>query len=81
MDKEVFKNEIKKLLLEAKERDEGYLEISAGRIHRNVGGYPGKNHNIPACCEAMYELKTEKDQIIQSPPKGRGATLKIRYYI
>ncbi|MEG0012964.1 MAG: hypothetical protein RR324_00895 [Cellulosilyticaceae bacterium] len=81
MDKENFKDEIKRLLLEAKEKGKEYLEISAGKVHRNVGGYPGKNHRIPTCCEAMYELKTEKDQIIQSPPKGKGATLKIRYYL
>lgn len=81
MDKETFKAEINRLLSEAKANGETQVELSAGRIHRNVGGYPGRNHRMPMCCEAMYELQKEKDEVIQSPPSGKGATLKIRYYL
>lgn len=35
---------------------------------------------MPECCQAMYNLMCNDDQIISSPPKGKGASLTIRYY-
>jgi 5-methylcytosine-specific restriction protein A len=57
-----------------------YIELYSGDIHRELGGYPGRNHSMPTCCEAMRDLMIPGDEIIESPPKGNGATLKIRYY-
>ncbi|PYG84806.1 5-methylcytosine-specific restriction protein A [Ruminiclostridium sufflavum DSM 19573] len=78
---DTFRKEIERLITEAKKRGESYIDIKSGEVHRSVGGYPGKNHNMPSCCQAMYSLKKPSDEIIYSPPKGKGATLKIRYYL
>lgn len=78
---EIFKNEITRLINEAKEQGLPYVDIISGNVHRNVGGYPSKNHNMPLCCDVMYSMKKLKDEILQAPPKGKGATLTIRYYL
>ena len=56
-----------------------YLEVNSGDLHREVGGYPGKHHRMPACCQAMYKVMAAGDTIVASPPKGKGASLTIRY--
>jgi len=43
--------------------------------------YPSSKHRMPSYCDAMYELKKETDEIIHSPKKGKGATLRIKYYL
>jgi Phage integrase family len=35
-----------------------HADINAGKVHRNVGGYPGAYHRMPTCCNAMYEMQT-----------------------
>lgn len=57
-----------------------YIEIKAGDLHRELGGYPGCNHRMPCCCNAMKKFFKQEDEIIYEPPKKRGANLKIRYY-
>lgn len=57
-----------------------YIELVSGDIHREIGGYPGANHRMPTCCNAMRDLMSNDDEIVYSPKKGNGATLKIRYY-
>lgn len=34
---------------------------------------------MPSCCQAMYHEQRADDEIISRPPKGKGATLTIRY--
>jgi len=57
-----------------------YIELSSGDSHRELGKYPGRNHSMSSCCKAMREFMISGDEILESPPKGNGATLKIRYY-
>jgi len=76
-----FKNEITRLINEAKEQGLTYIDIVSGDVHRSVGGYPSKNHSMPLCCDVMYSMKKSKDEILHAPPKGKGATLTIRYYL
>lgn len=57
-----------------------YVDINSGDIHRAVGGYPGKNHHMPTCCDVMYKLMKGTDEVVSSPPSGKGASLTIRYY-
>lgn len=45
-----------------------------------LGGYPGKNHRIPDCCDVMKSLMHNNDFIIHQPLKGNGASLSIRYH-
>ena len=57
-----------------------YIDLNAGDIHRKLGGYPGKNHRMPTCCNAMRKFMVPKDIVIYQPLKGNGASLTIRYF-
>lgn len=57
-----------------------YIELISGDVHKKLGGYPSKNHRMPICCDVMYHFMKNNDEVICSPAKGKGATLKIRYY-
>ena len=58
-----------------------HIDLNAGWIHRTIGGYPGKGHRMPVCCEAMDELMIKgKDIVLKAPKKGKGASLTIRYF-
>jgi hypothetical protein len=81
MNIEIFRNEVIRLKNEAKEKGFPTVAIISGEVHRNIGGYPSPKHRMPICCDAMYSLKKERDEILYSPGKGKGATLKIRYYL
>ena len=50
-----------------------------GIRHRQVGGYPGPSHRMPICCEVMYQEMGSRDKSEASLPKGKGASLRIRY--
>jgi len=65
----------------AESRGEKYIDITSGELHRYVGGYPGPNHRMPVCCDVMRRMMQAGDKILYEPPKGKGATLKIRYYL
>lgn len=81
MTADIFRKEIERLKNDAKEKGYKYIDITSGEVHRNVGGYPGKNHRMPSCCEVMKSMRTANDEIVNEPPKGNGATLTIRYII
>ena len=56
------------------------LVISAGELHRLVGGYPSKGaHRMPMCCSVMRQQMRTGDIIVTEPPKGAGVSLRIRY--
>jgi 5-methylcytosine-specific restriction protein A len=63
----------------AQRRGMPHIDINAGELHRRLGGYPGRSHQMPSCCQAMYAEKKIDDMIISQPPEGKGATLTIRY--
>lgn len=56
-----------------------FAEVNAGILHRKVGDSPGRNHCMPVVCDVVYRAMQEGDEILSRPPKGRGATLTIRY--
>ncbi len=56
------------------------VDVNAGKLHRNVGGYPG-NHRMPVCCNVMRQNMKTGDVVLHEPPKGNGASLEIRYRI
>ena len=78
---EDFKLELHRMMLEAMKEGRESAEINAGELHRRGGGYPGKNHRMPVCCEVMHgAIATDAgDLILEKPPSGQGATLTIRY--
>ena len=79
--KDDFVKEILQMKQAAKEAGAKYIDIVSGDVHRKLGGYPGTNHAMPTCCDAMYEQMKPGDEIIEAPAKKRGARLKIRYYL
>ena len=58
-----------------------HLDVNAGDLHRLVGDYPGPNNRMPVCCDVMYQEFADGDVILEAPPKGKGASLTIRYQI
>ena len=79
--KDDFVKEIMQSKQMAKDEGAAFIDIVSGDIHRKLGGYPSTNHRMPICCDAMYELMKPGDEIIEAPPKGKGATVKVRYYL
>ncbi len=55
------------------------LTVVAGELHRKVGGYPKAGHRMPTCCDVMRAAMRPGDEVVREPPKGKGATLTIRY--
>jgi 5-methylcytosine-specific restriction protein A len=76
-----FENELLKMIAEAQKAGNDFVEIEAGELHRRVGGYPGKNHRMPNCCQAMKaQIALDYgDTVTNEPPSGQGASLRIRF--
>lgn len=79
--KDEFRRELSARFRRAVERNATSLEVNSGELHRSLGGYPGPNHQMPSCCDVMHEATGKDDEIVTSPPSGRGASLTIRYRI
>lgn len=77
--KEKFRSALRAQLREAELRGDSYHEVNSGQLHRDLGGYPGPNHQMPSCCDALYDEQRTGDTIIARPPKGKGASLTVRY--
>ena len=77
-----FARELMAQIGRAQQQGRPHVEVNAGELHRLLGGYPAPDgrHAMPVCCEVMREKYVEgHDTIIHKPPKGRGASLTIRY--
>ena len=75
----IFKAELQKRLKAAEAQGAASVDINSGEIHRTVGGYPSTRHHMPVCCSVMYAEMRASDRTISQPPKGKGASLTIRY--
>ena len=73
-------NEIIKMQNDAREKGLEGLQINALKLHKRVG-YDPHNHRMPVICQAMYNLMTRRDELIYSPPKGKGTRLTILYHL
>lgn len=76
-----FKQKLEELLAAARSEGKESIDVCSGDLHRSVGGYPSRNHRMASCCEVMYSMKKSGDLVLQSPPKGKGASLRIRYFL
>jgi len=74
-----FESALSRLFRRAEEDGRPYIDINSGELHRRVGGYPSRNHRMPLCCDVMKKNMQTGDQILEKPPKGKGASLTIRY--
>ncbi len=69
------------LITLAQEEGKPYLDVVSGDLHKMVGGYPGTQHRMPLCCDVMRNAMKPTDEVLNSPRKGKGASLSIRYYL
>lgn len=74
-----FEKTIEDMFEKARKNGLDFKTIIAGELHEKVGGYPGTNHRMPTCCDVMRKKMKDGDMIIETPPKGDGASLKIKY--
>lgn len=81
INKDFLKVKLTEKINEAKLSNLEFIEINAGEFHREVGAYPSKNHRMATCSDVMKERMKPNDEIINSPDKGKGASLTIRYYL
>ena len=73
-----FRTALRARLRQAETSNVSYLDVNAGDLHRQLGGYPGSNHQMPVCCDVMEQERRALDDVIASPPSGKGASLTVR---
>jgi hypothetical protein len=77
---EEFREQLLEVFRVATQKRKSFVIVKAGRLHRAVGEYPNsKTHRMPVCCEVMRSAMHKGDVVVGEPPKGKGATLIIRY--
>ena len=77
--REDFSAALNAVFAEAERLGLTFIGITAGALHRRVGGYPGEDHRMPVCCDVMRGAMRNDDSIVAQPPKGYGASLLIHY--
>lgn len=83
MSTQAFKNELEQVFAQAAAQGQNHVIVRAGDLHRAVGGYPGPAHQMPVCCDVMRDVLSEPhgDRVESAPPKGKGASLTVRYVL
>ena len=76
-----FRDELSRTLSTATSEGKRSTVVKAGELHRQLGDYPGREHRMPICCEVMYQEMKSGDEIMAAPPKGKGASLTVRYQL
>lgn len=53
--------------------------INSGELYRSLGGYPGSEHGMPSCCDAMQtEMKSGDIMLVE---RANGAGMTVRYLL
>lgn len=75
-----YLNDLMKKKQEAHDAGWLYLDITSKNLHEEVSP---EHATMPTCCQAMYKLALEGDQILEKPKgnTGFGSHLTIRYYV
>lgn len=79
VDRAAFDQAIEAQVARAEEQGRPHVEINAGELHRQLGGYPGTLHRMPVACAALRAAMKEGDMVTFEPPKGNGAAFTVRY--
>ena len=79
MNAQTFRAVLSKKLRDAEREGNKYVDINSGKLHREIGGYPGTAHRMPICCEVLRNEMSIGDRIVAAPKKGNGASLTITY--
>jgi len=75
--KSIIDEELRKRISEARADGNEYLDVISGNIHN----YLGFKSRMPSCCHAMKKMMRSGDLILSEPIKGKGATVKVRYFL
>ena len=75
---ETFRKALRTIFDEAKG---DFVDVTSGDLYRMIGGRTGRDYRMATCCSVMISLKCPSDTILAQPPKGKGATLTIRYVL
>ena len=59
------------------QRELPHLDVCLGELNKRVGG----QNQMMQVCSAMRSLMRDGDETLESPPKGNGSRLVIRYKI
>lgn len=77
-----FRSELRRQLSQSQKRLLPHVDINAGELHRDVGGYPGPGHGMPNCCQVMKgEMRTGDTIVGGKQLRSAGAALTIRYLL
>jgi len=79
--KEGFQLALKETLKVAENLGLVAVDVNSGNLHRRIGGYPGQDHRMATCSDAMHDEMKAGDEIVTQPEKGKGASLVIRYQL
>ena len=79
--REDFETALNEVLDDSQESGLRYRDVSAGELHRLVGGYPGRSHRMPVACSVLRRGMRDGDAVLCSPPMGNGAMLKVRFLL
>ncbi|KAB8041369.1 HNH endonuclease [Janthinobacterium aquaticum] len=74
-----FVTALRKLLQEAEKAGKTSVDVRAAALHTDVGIYPARGHSMPTCCTVMYEEMKPGDEILVTPPGGKGPSLLVQY--
>ena len=79
-----FESALSKQLKNAESQKRKFIDVISRKLYQTVGGYPpakGETHRMPACCNAMRNMKKPTDVVLYTTPSGQSTKLKIRYYL
>lgn len=79
VDRAGFDQAIEAQLARGQEQGRAHVEINAGELHRQLGGYPGRAHQMPVACAALRAAMQDGDSVSFEPPAENGAAFTVRY--
>lgn len=76
-----FREKLHQWFAEDAAKGKKHIVVSAGALHRAVGGYPARdgNHRMRTCCVVMNIERRPGDNVVDAPPSGFGANLVVRF--
>ena len=78
-DREGFETALHDILARADEQERQSVEVNAGELHRQLGGYPGPAHQLALCCAVMRQAMRPGDGVTHQGADAADAALTIRF--
>jgi hypothetical protein len=72
-----IRQELRLLFVEAVQRKLTHIDVRSGELSKRVNA----QNQMPQVCSAMRSLMSEGDEILETPPKGNGSRLVVRFKI